>query len=602
MRISSHTLTWTGFLAANCALLLVFGYWGFRAQGLSELAAAADNRLTLFVSSLDGKLERFEYLPALLANAPQLEAVLRKPYSWNVQNANRFLESSALTARASDIYLMNAAGLTVAASNWNLPRSFMGRNFSFRPYFKQAMAGGTGRYFALGTTSNQRGFYYSHPVTYDREIRGVVVVKLDLADIEDAWSERGSEFIVTDEDGIVFLSTRDEWRYLSIRPLDSADRDRIRLSRRYADAPIERLHIEHLREIDDATGQVLLHLEGDARIGSFVTRSRPMPAAGWTVHILSDTRVIQDAVILKTALAGFAILVAALLVVLYAVNRQRQRALVFARDRLEARVEQRTRELSREVDERRRTEDDLRRTQAELIHAAKMAGLGQMAAGISHELNQPLTAIRSFADNARRMLERQRYDLLHGNLEQISELTGKMAGIIAQLRGFSRKSRGEHSTLSVAEAVHQAFGLFERDIDRQQIETRIDIDPDAVLSTDPLLLNQVLVNLVSNAVHAVSGADHRVITAGWTRGAEGGTISISDSGPGIDSDVIDNIFDPFFTTKEVGLGLGLGLSISYRIVELLGGSIHAANAPGGGARFAVTLPLSAAQAVAGQAA
>ena len=180
-----------------------------------------------------------------------------------------------------------------------------------------------------------------------------------------------------------------------------------------------------------------------------------------------------------------------LLVTLYLVNRQRRLALQGSTELLEQRVQRRTRELENEVEERKKAEQTLRDTQAELIQAAKLAGLGQMSAGISHELNQPLTAIRNYLENARRMLEHRQVEAATGNLNEISELTGRMANIISQLRGFSRKSSGEHSQVSIAQSIDQALSMFRREIESSQIDVQARTDPELSVVTDPRLLNQV---------------------------------------------------------------------------------------------------------------
>jgi len=581
------------------ALLLIgfsiLGFYAINHQALLELGDESRNRLTLFVSNLEGSLAKYEHLPKLISINAKLIDSLHQPDISRIEQANQFLLSVVTASAASDAYLMDKHGLTIAASNWKQPLSFVGINFNFRPYFQSAIEGHPGRYFALGTTSLQRGYYFSHPVYREQEIIGVVAVKIDLAEIEAAWADRGNHFLVTDPDGIAFLSTQPEWTYKTIRDISAERLAQILASRRYAAHKILPLHINKLTELEDDVDYVSVSDIDHSADGDYLHLSTDMHEAGWTVHLLSNTRSIRDTLILRLTLAGFAALIVLLLVSLYLVNRQRRLALQGSTLLLEKRVQLRTQELQNEVEERKKAEQTLRDTQAELIQAAKLAGLGQMSAGISHELNQPLTAIRNYSKNAQRLLERQQIAAATDNLEQISELTTLMANIINQLRGFSRKSSGERSEVSIEESVNQALGMFHREIDSNQVDIELHIEHDLCVVTDPLLINQVLVNLISNALQAMSELETRRIDISAKSTDHGIVISLSDTGPGIAENVIENIFDPFFTTKEVGLGLGLGLSISYQIMESLGGKISVTNAKStdkttAGARFELYLP------------
>ena len=589
-RIQLRQWVWGSCVLVILGTALSWGYRALTYQALDELENESSNRLTLFVSNLRGALANYEHLPKLISTNPYVLNALQQPINPQIDIINRYLESVVNTQGASDVYLMNRQGLTVAASNWNLERSFVGQNFNFRPYFQTAIKGQAGRYFALGTTSLQRGYYFSHPVYQGNRVEGVIVIKIDLADIEAAWSDRGNHFIVTDDDGIVFLTTHPRWTYKTIREIDD-DRIRdIKLSRRYAEKTIQRLPYEEVESLGQAATLVEIKDEPQSKANTYLHLQQNMVKAGWTVHLLSDTDKVQGTVALRATLGGFSALIVMLLVTLYIVNRQRRLALQGSTELLERRVQQRTRELETEIDERKKAEQNLRDTQAELIQAAKLAGLGQMSAGISHELNQPLTAISSYSKNAQRMLERKQFDDASQNLGEIVELTRHMAGIISQLRGFSRKSGGERTRISIEKAVDQALGMFQREIEKNQISVQIKLNPELSVVTDNLLLNQVLVNVFSNAIHAMESVAIRQITIDAVSQDDGVTIGIGDTGPGIPAKVIENVFDPFFTTKEVGLGLGLGLSISYRIMESLGGKIEVANCTKNGARFELYLP------------
>ncbi|MFT5224956.1 MAG: two-component system C4-dicarboxylate transport sensor histidine kinase DctB [Polaribacter sp.] len=565
-------------------------YREFNVQALDELSQESHNNLVLFGSSLDGTLGAYEHLPKLISDRPLLTDVLSIPDSTLVALTNRLLEKVATTSQATDVYLMDIRGLTIAASNWNLPRSYIGKNFGFRPYFKDAIKQGGGRYFALGTTSLRRGYYFSHPIKLENRLMGVIVVKINLADIEKAWSDRGNHFLITDEDGIIFLSTNPNWTYQSIGSIPQGRLDEIKQSRRYAGKRILPLNIAplHTQPLsvqvikDFKTSHAILDIyETDKKASrQYLHHQQSMPGAKWTIHILTATHRVYDTVILRTSLSSFTLLILVLLVSLYAVNRQRRLALQGSTELLEQRVLSRTRDLEIEIEERSKAEQNLRDTQAELIQTAKMAGLGQMSAGISHELNQPLTAIRGFSENAQRMLDRNLLEPAQSNLAEIDLLTQKMAAIIGQLRGFSRKSSGERILVSIPESIDQALGMFHRDIESTALEVSVNVDPDLSVVTDPLLLNQVLVNIISNGIQAMALVDKPRVTivATLQQGGmvkDGISIRICDIGSGISDSVIENIFDPFFTTKDVGLGLGL--SISYRIMESLGGNITVSN-------------------------
>lgn len=618
------------FVLAVPTVLLATVHWS-REVALAEMTARTRGTLNLYTANVEGHLGKFTALPRILAESPKVLAALRQPRDDEARlHANVHLERFTGITGAMTSYVMTPTGLTVAASNWAQPDSFIDHNFAFRPYFQDAMDGRSGRYFALGTTSLQRGYYFSHPVVTEDGVAGVAVVKTDLENIEQTWTDSADVILVTDPDGVVFISTVDQWKYHTLTPLDAAARARVADSRRYPGITLERLPLERRRPLDGGGSLVRLRLpqqdggqasRGETALGDHLMLSRAMPQAGWTIHVLSDAGPISVFVLKNVLLAilGLALTAVTVLAVLQRMGWYRARismeqettrvlaakeeALRRAHDELEQRVRARTADLRRvnqrlrdEIHERERTRDELRRAQDEVVHAGKLAAIGQLAAGITHELNQPLTAMRAYADNARVFLGRSRYDDVDGNLERISDLTERMAGISGHLKRFARKARGEIGPVPLAAVFAQSLELMGVGgrLRRVTVNNRI-TDETLHVRAGWVRLEQVVINLIRNSLEAMHDtADKRLdldaFPAPGPDGRDGIAITVRDSGSGIADEALDKLFQPFFSTKEETQGgLGLGLSISYGIVESFGGTLEAANHPDGGAIFTLWL-------------
>ncbi|NBB96716.1 MAG: GHKL domain-containing protein [Alphaproteobacteria bacterium] len=566
----------------------------------TELNDRGASTLTLAASSLSGLLSRFERLPALLAEQPPLRALLRYPDDpAHVAAANRHLRENAERSGASVIYVMNRDGVTLASSNYDQPTSFVGGDFSFRPYFTQAMAGGLGRFYALGTTSNKRGYYFGAPVEIGRDRLGVVVIKIDLDQIERAWAYDDLRIIVTDTEGIVFLSYRPDWLFHTFGALDPELLARTRETRRYANADIG--EIDHMTGTAPGGHAVLRTVAHDGGREEFLALQTDMPRAGWTMQVLLPTASAYAQALTLVSSGAFALGVLGLGgFSLWQRRRQLAERLAVqsrAATELEARVAQRTSELKRantalqdEVAERRTAEDRLRQTQAELVQAGKLAALGQMSAALSHEFNQPLAAARNYAENATAYLDRDRVPEARDTIGQILGMIDRMTRISRHLRNFARKPNEQLRAVSLGEAVVGARDVLAWRLDKAGVSLDVQLgDPAPVVTGGLVRLQQVLVNLLSNAIDVVETTEDRRLHLHATPRGEMVEITLRDHGPGVPDALQARIFDPFFSTKEVGKGLGLGLSITYNIVRDFGGSLRVANAPDGGAVFTLTL-------------
>ncbi|WP_228461530.1 sensor histidine kinase [Paracoccus liaowanqingii] len=592
--------------AAAIAFLAVIG-WAMLVQANGWLATRSiiatvpqgENILRLAVSGLRGELARHERLPDLMSRAPVLTAALRPdPGRADIAAANLYLRHVAQLMGLSDAYIMTPDGRTVAASNFDQSLSFVGEVFDYRPYFADALAGGQGRFFALGTTSGKRGYYFGAAVRDRGRVLGVLALKVDVDAIEDSWRAAEYEMIVTDSEGIVFLASRRDWQFRSLAPLTDAARARIAATRRYDDEPLDMLPLQPAGEVG---GHRMLRLDRPGARREFVTVAEAMPEAGWTVQVLLDTAPARRQA-LMASVAGMLILWAGPAgLMAWAQRRARLRERLSiqaeAQAQLEGRVAARTAELAEvnarlgaEVEERRATEAELRRTQRHLVQSAKLAALGQMSAALSHELSQPLGAVRNFAANALTYLDRDRVPDARQNVTRILSLTDRMTEIGRTLRNFARKPNAALSDVDLHDVLRDALEVIAWRIGKRPVTLDVDLPPGPLLvRAGPVRFQQVIVNLLSNALDALEGQEDAVIRLRAEAGPGRVVLTVSDNGPGIPEGLDDRIFDPFFSTKGVGAGLGLGLSISFNIVKDFGGELRLLRQPGGAA-FQIDLP------------
>ena len=581
-RAHSRTL----LTVAAIAVALLTSWQTYRITERSALDAAraiSEERLALYTSTLQGVIEKYRYLSFVLALNKDIIGLLDGRQ--HADTVNPHLETVNREAGAAALFIMDTRGDTIASSNWREALSFVGNNYAFRPYFQRAASGETGEFFAIGVTTGLPGYFMSAPIRSGERITGVAVVKVDLGRLEKEWANGGETVLVSDGNDVVFLSSRADWKYQSLRPLAPEAMARIRARKQYYGVGLKALGIGPAREgVDDA-----LTIDGEA----FLTRSRSLTQPGWRIHFLSPLEPIRRhllGVLLITVVSAVLLLTLALYL---RERRARQQARAHAR---EAQALRRfSAQLQTEIEERRRTETELRTTQAELIQAGKLAALGQMSAAIAHELNQPIGAIRTFTASAQRFLELGRHDDLRKNLGAVSELTARMAAITRGLKTFARKSEGHNQAVSLNEPIAAALALLEGQIRIAATEVHLELaTPAPQISGDPVRIEQVLINLINNALDAMRDSPVRHLTISLTQDAEAAQISIRDTGHGISSAHLALLFDPFFTTKEVGEGVGLGLSISYGIVADMGGTVRAGNnADGNGATFTIRLPLLA---------
>ncbi|WP_347337150.1 sensor histidine kinase [Bradyrhizobium lablabi] len=553
-------------------------------RGLDHLHVAAQQRLAVEAARLDGHLSRFEYLPSLLETSPSVFRLLGDPSDGALQQSvSLYLKSINLLAGADNLYVLSVSGEALAAADFEDPGTPVGRNLSYRPYVSKALASGRGAFFGVGITSARAGYYLSYALKDGGVTKGIAVVKVNLDSFERAWRDTEGDVVLVDERQVAILASRDEWRYRPMAPLSREMRDDIARFKPYGNHELRPLGWTVVAQSSGGAARVSTESGTAYRISEL-----PINRGLWKLVLLDDEAPVRQTALIIGAMSGLASL-AALLALGLVLQRRRaikqrlanQAALQAANDMLETRVQERTAEL--------------RATQDELVHAGKLAALGQMSAGIVHELNQPLAALQTASDNAILLVDRGSIGDARGNLIRIGELVRRLGRLTSQLRVFAYKSNSPLDAVSVEQAVAESLKILAARVKDGAVDVSTEIDANLCVVADQTRLEQLLGNIVGNALDAVEGAGKKSILIRAARDeGHGGRclITISNSGPPIAPDVLQRIFEPFVTTKPAGKGLGLGLMLSNHIARSFGGELRARNLAPVGAEFVVVLPLA----------
>ncbi|MGX1324862.1 two-component system C4-dicarboxylate transport sensor histidine kinase DctB [Bradyrhizobium sp. USDA 377] len=543
----------------------------------ARMEREANDRLALIASTFDATVARYRYLPAVLSLADPIRELYRDPHDASAAAAaNRYLKSLNQGARSAELYVLDSTGLALAASNFDLDSSFVGHNYGFRAYFMDAMRAGEGHYYAVGATTGQPGYFLSHRIMEGGKTLGVAVVKIDLSALEADWGRAGDLVAMEDENGVIFLASREDWKYRPLLPIPAQRLAELNAVQQFGQAidpaPVFLPKGDRERvQIGRARGR------GNVELGDYALQVRPHDQ-GWRLLLFSDVADARRNAA-TAAIASVFALIASLLVVLVAYQRRQVvRAKLDAHDVLERRVAERT--------------EELRRTMESLVQSAKLASLGQALAGVAHEINQPLAALITYVASSRVLLRRNEVDRAAANLDLMSSIAERMMALIDHLRMFARKETGTRSAVALAPVVDNAIRLLQYRIDNEHIEVVRSAPAESLHGlANPIRLEQVVVNLLSNAIDAMRDRERRVLGVTLDRRDDSAVIEVSDTGAGIAPEHIKSLFDPFFTTKEIGEGLGLGLSISYGIVREFGGDILVDSTPGRGSTFKVVIPV-----------
>ena len=563
-----HLRLLLALIAVLCGVGLFIGaYAYFKAEELEK----AEARLSLYRSTVGAELQRFAHLPFLLSLDPVVISTLAGGDRGQLdRRLARFAQSAGLDA----IYLMDLEGLTISASNAALPASFVGQNYGFRPYFQAALNGELGEFYGIGATTGIPGYFYAVAVRPERsQNKGVVAIKQDLSALQQIWQASGERIILSNADGVVLLASNPEWQYRTLQPLGPDQRARIRAAQQFGKEPLEPLDWDRdtRRQAAVIGGERFLYLH---------TADLPN---GWSLHFFAPDDQALTRAWLTT---GTAALVSGLMFLTWQIRRNRQISAALAlSEQEEAKLRLANERLAVEIQERRAAEQSLQKTQAELERAGRLAALGQLASSVTHELGQPIAAMRNQLAVS---------EMASGATplnEKMKGLVARMEDITRQLKFFSRKGRDQFEIVELGTVVSGAMELMKPTISELDASVPIEL-PETPVQTygNRLRLEQVMVNLMRNALDAVEEADTREIRVSLGNDDNSVWFEVADTGHGLGGKTMEDLREPFTTTRESGKGMGLGLTISAGIVSDHGGVMTAHEREGGGAVFRATLP------------
>lgn len=550
---------------------------------LGAAHASGEQTARAHLGRLASELQKFRLLPLVLSEYPDVATALERPDATAIGRLNEKLELLAERTDAAVIYVIGRDGRTIAASNWRLATSFVGQDYGFRPYFRDAMEVGSAELFALGTVSGRPGLFIARGIGPAGARTGVIVVKVEFDAVEAEWARAAPITYVTDRNGVVIIASRPEWRFRTTRHLDPTIQARAREAVQYGREPLQSLPVDaegHVRRVD--------------REKSFVENAFPAPIDDGMLHVLEplgpardSARAVAWAIVMATALLVLTLLVGLL--------RTRERRLLEreAQAALEREVALRTAELREanehltwESGEREAADRRYRAAREELAQANRLSSIGQIAAGVAHEINQPVAAIRSFADNGAKLIERNQPEAAKENLTRIADLTTRIGAITGELRSFARRRPPKLGPVPLQAAIDGALLLIGDTLRTAGIKIEREGDETIEVAGDRIRLEQVLINLLQNCVDALAGRPNPRVRISVMNGADVG-VEVADNGPGVDGALAGELFTPFSTGREDGLGLGL--AIARNIASDLGGDLAHVPSPLGGAAFRLSL-------------
>lgn len=553
-------------LAAGFIALMIGSLYFEKWRLLDQLNVALDQH----VVEVNKQLERLLFLPKVLATDPRFSEFLNAEIEADIYRWNVLLEQIKQKSNAAYVFILDVKGLAVASSNWGEMSSFVGEDYSFRPYFRTAIEGQLTTYFAVGATTGQSGYFIANPIRRNGVVLGVIVVKIHLDSLEDSWDRLNYDIALFDEMDVAIMSNRDDFLYVPFGQLSEKNRQQIALEKRY---PLQ------LEAEFSASRDSVVVLSNRQSVG-FFSVSKDIAAEPWKARLFYSRSAYWDRAYIYLATLSLVFLIIILL------------ARVFRQQKLIADVgREHARQLVRKVAERSR---QLESTQQKLIVQSNYALLGKMSAAINHEINQPLTSLRFNLASLRQLLDedRLRIDFVR-QVAVESDLTTKRIGrVMETLRSVSKTSNTEFEPVDLNNLVIDSEQIVKRE--RPNTSRCLQVkgsDNVIMVNGNFILLQQAVLNLLSNAFDAILEQEQAQVLMALECRDKKAIIYVEDNGVGVSKHMTSRLFDEYTSSKSGASGLGLGLSLSSQIAIDHGGRLRYDPAPITGSRFSIELPL-----------
>ena len=588
------------FVVFVCAVISIYWvHYSVVEHHTNNLRLKASESLRIYQNNLNNELTRFSFLPYVVARDEQLIK-----WSFNEPSkANEALENIVKASGTTILYILDNKGTTLASSNWRSDVSFVGKNYGFRPYFLDAMSGNNGYFFGIGTTSKLPGFFISTPVRNGENTIAVAVTKIDLSTIEKSWKDSGETIFVTNEDGVVVLSSESEWKYHALLPLSQLQKEKIKKQKQFAGLKLDLLTGQPQKNINN------IDIDGTP----FLYETVSIDSANWKIHyLLPKTNITQLTIITWAKTGSIAMGLIAFLLLLRLIQ-SRWRLKISRQESIDLR--KLNDQLTIEIAQRHEIEKELLIAQKDIKRTSKLAAMGQLSASIIHELGQPLSAMKNYIASAQ--LPPKKGETSANNeksiLPKLDALVIRMTKISKQLKFFMRINERELQIFDIKDSLHKALELLSSDLKKDGIKLTTNYEEKSfMVRAGKVRMEQVFTNLINNARFALHESEKKLITINIET-ADNETLAfnllttteawkspvkkilkviIKDTGKGMSEDTLQALFDPFYTTKPSGISLGLGLTISSNIIHEFNGTLTAMNNPDQGASFIITLPLS----------